>query len=596
MTGSYLLLAALGPVQDFIAQGRRTRDLWFGSHLLSELSRAAARSLAESGARLIFPALEKGNPELEPCDQPTRRTTGLPPVSIANKILAELGPDLGSAEHYAMQAREAARVRWRTIADGVYSGRGRTLLAGDICQVWREQVEDVLEFYAVWVPLDAGYQEARHAAEQELAGRKNLRDFAPWRHDRTGAPKSSLDGARVSVLHDDRSHAMFGRLRISRGEQLDAIGLIKRAGFEPDQFVPIVNIAAGPWLKRASVENKSLLREAGRACGEWGIPRINRSLPVVEPLPFDASVLYPNRWAMLFEEAEPRVEADIAREFGNEYISPLLRNMNSAPPSYVACMAADGDRMGQAIDGLRCPAENRRFSEQLAQFPGEAREIIEQRYLGSLIYAGGDDVLAFLPVAHAPPCAAALAAAFRRRMESTVSGGIVPTLSVGIGIGHVMEAMGGLLSLAREAERAAKEAGRNALAIIVDKRSGGQRQFTCKWAEDPITRMHEDRSLFDEVLSAGKIYELEVLLHRFPDSARVTDATLAAEALRGYAEDLLAHTEEERTASLANIGVPADVNYPDLRKAIASAIDRLLVVKTLCEWGFGRTDEAGAST
>ena len=47
MSGGHLLLVSLGPVQDFIAQARRSRDLWFGSHLLSELSRAAAKSLAE---------------------------------------------------------------------------------------------------------------------------------------------------------------------------------------------------------------------------------------------------------------------------------------------------------------------------------------------------------------------------------------------------------------------------------------------------------------------------------------------------------------------------------------------------------------------
>jgi hypothetical protein len=46
---AHLLLVTLGPVQDFIAQARRTRDLWYGSHLLSELGRAAARVLADGG-------------------------------------------------------------------------------------------------------------------------------------------------------------------------------------------------------------------------------------------------------------------------------------------------------------------------------------------------------------------------------------------------------------------------------------------------------------------------------------------------------------------------------------------------------------------
>jgi CRISPR-associated protein Cmr2 len=39
----YLLALSIGPVQNFIAAARRTRDLWFGSHVLSEISKAAAR-------------------------------------------------------------------------------------------------------------------------------------------------------------------------------------------------------------------------------------------------------------------------------------------------------------------------------------------------------------------------------------------------------------------------------------------------------------------------------------------------------------------------------------------------------------------------
>ncbi len=52
---------------------RRSRDLWFGSHLLSEISRAAARGIAVAGGQLIFPALDFNNPELEPCDGMTAK-------------------------------------------------------------------------------------------------------------------------------------------------------------------------------------------------------------------------------------------------------------------------------------------------------------------------------------------------------------------------------------------------------------------------------------------------------------------------------------------------------------------------------------------
>ena len=47
-----LLEIAVGPVQDFIAAARRCRDLWYGSHLLSELSKAAALALFDGNATL----------------------------------------------------------------------------------------------------------------------------------------------------------------------------------------------------------------------------------------------------------------------------------------------------------------------------------------------------------------------------------------------------------------------------------------------------------------------------------------------------------------------------------------------------------------
>ena len=46
----YLLALSLGPVQEFIAAARKTRDLWFGSELLSGAARAAALSLHQLDA------------------------------------------------------------------------------------------------------------------------------------------------------------------------------------------------------------------------------------------------------------------------------------------------------------------------------------------------------------------------------------------------------------------------------------------------------------------------------------------------------------------------------------------------------------------
>lgn len=52
----YLLSISIGPVQDFIATARRSRDLWFGSWLLSELSNSKAnRAIYECREGNVIP-------------------------------------------------------------------------------------------------------------------------------------------------------------------------------------------------------------------------------------------------------------------------------------------------------------------------------------------------------------------------------------------------------------------------------------------------------------------------------------------------------------------------------------------------------------
>ena len=54
---THVLIMSVGPVQEFIAGGRKCRDLWFGSWLLSEVAVAAAKAIqAQAGdGALVFP-------------------------------------------------------------------------------------------------------------------------------------------------------------------------------------------------------------------------------------------------------------------------------------------------------------------------------------------------------------------------------------------------------------------------------------------------------------------------------------------------------------------------------------------------------------
>ena len=64
---AHLLALTVGPVQEFIAAARRTRDLWFGSYLLSEISKATAKAVQDHGGTLIFPAPHNAAPRKLAC-------------------------------------------------------------------------------------------------------------------------------------------------------------------------------------------------------------------------------------------------------------------------------------------------------------------------------------------------------------------------------------------------------------------------------------------------------------------------------------------------------------------------------------------------
>lgn len=510
---STLLLISVGPVQEFIASARKLRDLWFGSYLLSELSKTVARTLAHQGAELIFPAPAS-------LEDLAKRSS----LVVANKILA-IVPDATAAEKAQLAAKEA----WRAHLDclGIETVTeidkrfGRKV--GVDATRFNAQMADYGEFFAVWAPVESmdKYHLARARVEQLLASRKNLRSFAAPVWPGEGIPKNSLDGFRESVTCEGAE--IRGLLK--KGERLDAMGCVKRFhvltdDLEKKHFLDLADIALVPWIQGLThkPDARSFI-DAFQAClKDTGEKRsgAKRQISSSITLQVEAECFFATMDELQKMEGVNADEAWAARK--------SMVEQCGEPPLYAVIMVGDGDHMGKMIDAIPSKDAHKNFSRRLSEFSATAGKLVEQAG-GSLIYAGGDDVMAYLPLHTAVTCADAIRkdfhAAMRAIHDSQNLDCEVPTFSAGLSIVHHSCPLDQALNLARKAERIAKtQGGRNALALIQSKRSGSELEIHGKWDAEGLLEGIADRldsivGLYnqdDKILPSRLGYELRQVM------------------------------------------------------------------------------------
>lgn len=513
---AHLLLVSLGPIQDFIASARRCQDLWFGSWLLSELSRTVAEAVEKAGGAgcVVFPA------GLATADRP----------GVANKIVARL-PDGVDPLATADAARTCQQERLEAIAQRAWGQLGSQPWHRDTALA---QVRELMEFLWVAVPLGGDtvdeYAHARETCERRLAAIKNTRRWVQPKWGQAGVPKSSLDGERESVVDEtvytakwsaSRRRGVFG---LKGAERLCGIGLLKRLGSDPHGagedaagwargtpvFHSTSHVAVTPLLERVAAAPDAVadyldeLRTLGLDTGRFRVAA-DPALIDRRGLRHDGVLLLSTRLSDHFEEHSDLDEEARAGALRRAQLAlkGLLGTVDfgAEPCPYYAFLLGDGDRMGVAIDGVRSLAAHRDLGDALNLFSLQCRTIVAGHH-GSLVFAGGDDVLALLPLHRVVSCARTLADAFAGAVQRAVNDhwpedrGDPPlaTLSVGVGIGHQLDAMGQTRALAMRAEKEAKKL-RNALAVAVSKRSGADLLVAGTWGAEGDPTLPFDRRL-----------------------------------------------------------------------------------------------------
>jgi CRISPR-associated protein Cmr2 len=493
---------SIGPVQSYISQARRTRDLLAGSFILSYLSGCAMVRVLEEKGKIIKPQVDD-----DPLLYWIRNRSGEegPWIgSLPNTFTAEI-PD----ETHPSVVEEAVDHAWKRIAQAVYNKVFDKCWSEEMLEearkIWQRQVENFWE--VTWVIGEDS---------KGLHHRKYWRIFFPQEEP---GDKCSITGNLQELsgkirIHERSDQDKFwekvrnkiGALNLGKSERLSAIALIKRVfptvtkealGWKfPDdavRFPSTASLAAIPWLKEVGEKRKdaakAFLETAEQAGigfmenpgGDWD-GDLKAFYKLEGSVFFESNLKRKGFWeedgreckhkeALIekWEELTGKKKKDESAH--NEKKEKLL------PSPYYALLSMDGDSLGKLLD--QTPNKGR-ISQALANFTRRVADIVRCKG-GYPIYAGGDDVLALLPLPKALPAVAALRRAYREAFQE--QGICKATISAGLVYAHYKAPLQKIIQHAHHLlNDIAKEQGiRDSLAVGVWKGSGPVWTWVAPW-------------------------------------------------------------------------------------------------------------------
>lgn len=556
----YMLMFSLGPVQLFIEQARKTRDLWLGSFLLSTLMEAGMKGIEESS--LVFPT----KPTIE---------NNIP--DLPNKFVATFDT-LTEARDTAKRTRDQIEQCWIEICQDIWRriieehARFSTTTTREI---WERQTNPANFFEIFWVVVEGDpelYDQWLQRTQEALDARKQLRDFRPQNEP---GEKSTISGERqalrgVGASRLDVQTFWYELTKdlpekdISKDgtERLDAIDTIKRfatlstrlqakhlqADFPSTSTVATASfveklIEKTPGLESLSSATEDWLKATTKPFNEMptgGVPYLKRQADkqkqMLEVLRRDGDCYF------LETFTQNRLKKDYGFSLSNEderqrtqqcatnvqkALKALLGTASDStiprPTPYYAILQMDGDRMGHLLNGVKDRSAHVLMSNTLSRFArGVVPPIVEGNRPGRLVYAGGDDVLAFSPLENLLDLADRLQSEYRSNISKVVAEDrqAEATASTGIAIANHLTPLSAVLRATREAEKLAKNRySRNALVVTLMRRSGEQTRVGCHWryrelgADDdprqPIKLFSRFYDLFDQdILSPKCVFTL----------------------------------------------------------------------------------------
>ena len=577
----YLFLFTIGPVQSFIAQARKTRDLYAGSAILGEIIGAAINKTISLNAdnKIIVP-------------DPNRKAK-------PNRFLARISTE--SPSEFGQKIERTARSKWTAIAlqsfhDAGISNPPRTngfneeqgykfdeeALSSVTPHEAKEQIDNFLEIFWSLIPFNEsvdGYRKTHNEIQQWIAAIKNTRMFNQI--DEPAARKCSLDGERNALyyrpvtldtnIHNSEirdKHLQNGAVLLTKkpildaGEGLSAVSLVKRFFAKGDDFPSTSRIALMNTI--GDVESSDNGKKLKKFFSSFGNV-FNEQLYFEENL--TEGYFRKQGYHELVDKGFLPMIRDVQAEIAGA-VSADKKKMSK----YYALLVFDGDNMGSTWSGdmiasteqleefqTNMSSRLQKFQETLAGrlglFAEYANAFLEgnpeklsdavrddsayKDYIskkgntfysekGKCIYAGGDDFLGFVNLNSLFSVMKGLREAYDTLVSEPLKGyfdsGKNLTFSAGIAVANYKMPLSEVLRRAREMEHKAKQIDedKDAFAIAVIKHSGEIEETRYKWrvSSDWTTDnfLALIRELADKRVSNNFIKTFELVFRRLCDS------------------------------------------------------------------------------
>lgn len=456
----YLYIYTIGPVQSFIAQARKTQDIYAGSALLSHLITKAIVFLKQEFTEkytVVFPSEDT--------------------ISKPNRFMAIIEGESENIKKVLDSLNNSVKDTLNEIGKNAMS---HLVLSESQKNEFRVQLHEHIETYWIALPFkEEEYADVYNEAERLLGAIKNNRSFV---YTTEVGKKCFVSGERNGIISKTEVGGKGGKYLMKDNERLSAISFVKRT-FSNYTFPSTAEIALQPFLDKLEIqEDKQNISNI--ISGEY-------------------QLLYPENLNETFFKKNG-YEIDKIQK-----IKATLQSITNKHPklnlsSYYAIVRFDGDDMGKWLSGKEHEAyfikkENVKeyhllLAKLLGDFSKEAQQISDKK--GRTIFAGGDDFIAFVPLAYLLEVLVELRSKFKELVsDKIVNSNFLSeksiqrelTFSAGVAIARYKSPLSITLKSAKEAEHVAKGiSNKNTCCINILKGSGNSEQIVVKWDYENI--------------------------------------------------------------------------------------------------------------